>query len=159
MPPEQISRFIIGFSWLYHGIFPKLLHIAPLEKTMTASFGYPEEITYLITKSAGVGELIFGLIFIAFYKNRHIILLNILGLMGLLFFVAILQPQLLIEAFNPITTNIPLISLSFILLKSTQNQQQLIYKKSTINKNIRHTIKTVNREKYERFMQLWRCEF
>jgi hypothetical protein len=60
---EQIARFIVGFSWLYHGIFPKLIHIAPLEKAMTASLGFSEEISYLITKFAGVGELIFGLIF------------------------------------------------------------------------------------------------
>jgi len=120
---EQISRYIIGFSWLYHGIFPKLLHIAPLEKAMTASLGFSDEISYLITKSAGLGELIFGLIFIIFYKNRTVVMLNIAGLIGLLLFVAVLQPQLLLGAFNPVTTNIPLIGLSFILLGKLQTRQ------------------------------------
>ncbi|MBQ4891084.1 DoxX-like family protein [Shewanella sp. MMG014] len=123
MSSDQIARYIIGFSWLYHGIFPKLLHIAPLEKAMTASLGFSDEISYFITKAAGIGELIFGLIFIIFYKKRTVVMLNIAGLIGLLFFVAVLQPQLLVGAFNPVTTNIPLIGLSFILLGKLQTRQ------------------------------------
>ena len=120
MSSEQIARFIIGLSWLYHGIFPKLMHVAPLEKAMTGSLGFSEEISYLITKFAGVSEVIFGLVFIVLYKNPIVVWLNIIGLTGLLCFVAILQPQLLVGAFNPVTTNIPLIGLSFILLTSIQ---------------------------------------
>ncbi|NRD73508.1 hypothetical protein HQQ94_09670 [Shewanella sp. VB17] len=123
MSSEQIARYIIGFSWLYHGIFPKLLHIAPLEKAMTASLGFSDEMSYLITKSVGLGELIFGLIFIIFYNNRTVVMLNVAGLIGLLFFVAVLQPQLLVGAFNPVTTNIPLIGLSFILLGKSPTRQ------------------------------------
>ena len=61
----QIARFIISFSWLYHGIFPKLIHIAPLEKVITASLGLSNEISYFVTKSVGVGEVIFGVLFTA----------------------------------------------------------------------------------------------
>ena len=113
-----MARYIISFSWLYHGIFPKLIHISPLEKLITSSFGFNDQISYLITKSAGVGEVIFGIVLFIFYKIKAVILLNILSLVGLLFFVAILQPQLLVEAFNPVTTNIPIIGLSLVLLNS-----------------------------------------
>ena len=116
MSSIQISRFVISFSWLYHGIFPKLVHIAPLEQLITASLGLSNELSYFVTKSAGVAEVIFGLLFFVFYRNKIIILLNIIALTGLLAFVAIFQPQLLIEAFNPVTTNIALIGFSFILL-------------------------------------------
>ena len=116
MSSLQIARFIISFSWLYHGVFPKLVHIAPLEKAMTASIGLSNELSYLVTKSAGIGEVIFGVLFFLFYRNKAMVLLNILGLTGLLIFVAVLQPQLLIEAFNPVTTNIALIGFSLILL-------------------------------------------
>jgi hypothetical protein len=122
--PEKIARFIVGFSWIYHGVFPKLLHIAPMEKAMTASMGFSNEISYLITKSAGLSELIFGLIFILFYKNRTVVLLNIVGLLALLLFVVVLQPQLLVGAFNPVTTNIPLIALSLILLGEIENKKK-----------------------------------
>lgn len=123
MQSVQIARYIIGFSWLYHGIFPKLIHVAPLEKAMTASLGFSEEVSYIITKSAGIGELLFGLVFILFYKIRTIVILNIMGLVGLLLFVAVLQPQLLVGAFNPVTTNIPLIGLSLILLSKLQTKR------------------------------------
>jgi len=118
----QIARFIISFSWLYHGIFPKLVHIAPLEKLMTDSIGLSNELSYLVTKSAGVGEIGFGLLFFVYYRNKVIILLNIIGLVALLGFVALMQPEVLIEAFNPVTTNIALIAFSFILLVELKNE-------------------------------------
>ena len=118
----QISRFIISFSWLYHGIFPKIIHIAPLEKLITGSLGLSNDFSYLITKSAGVGEVVFGIMFFILYRNKGVVLLNIIGLIGLLLFVALLQPHLLIEAFNPVTTNIPLIGFSFILLAELKNK-------------------------------------
>ena len=120
----QIARFIISFSWLYHGIFPKLIHIAPLEKVMTASLGLSNELSYFVTKSAGVGEVIFGVLFFVFYRNKVIVFLNIMGLTGLLGFVALMQPHLLIEAFNPVTTNIALIGFSFILLLELKNESK-----------------------------------
>ena len=125
MSSIQIARFIISFSWLYHGIFPKLIHIAPLEKVMTASLGLSNELSYLVTKSAGVGEVIFGLLFFVLYRAKAIVLLNIIGLTGLLFFVALMQPHLLIEAFNPVTTNIALIGFSFILLLEIHNKSKV----------------------------------
>jgi hypothetical protein len=118
----HISRFIISFSWLYHGIFPKLIHIAPLEKLMTASLGLSNELSYVVTKSAGVGEVIFGVLFFVYYRNKAMVLLNIMGLTGLLCFVALMQPHLLIEAFNPVTTNITLIGFSFIILNELKKE-------------------------------------
>jgi len=113
----QIARYIVGLSWIYHGFFPKLYHIAPLEKLMTGSAGFSAQVSELITRSAGVSEIIFGVCLLVFYKNKHIVILNILALVGLLLAVVVMQPPLLIEAFNPVTTNLPLIGLSVIWLK------------------------------------------
>ncbi|MFC0116464.1 DoxX-like family protein [Pseudoalteromonas xiamenensis] len=120
MSSVQIARFIVSFSWLYHGIFPKLIHVAPLEKLMTSSIGFSEDLSYFITKSAGVGEVLFGVVLFIFYYYKPLIILNIIGLGFLLMFVVVLQPQLLVEAFNPVTTNIPIIGLSFVLLSNTK---------------------------------------
>jgi hypothetical protein len=128
----QIARFIISFSWLYHGLFPKLVHIAPLEKLITASLGLSNELSYLVTKSAGVSEIIFGLLFFAFYRNKIIVLLNIIALTGLLGFVAIFQPQLLIEAFNPVTTNIALIGFSLIILMELKKDSKVVHNKDNV---------------------------
>jgi hypothetical protein len=116
----QIARFIISFSWLYHGIFPKLVHVAPLEKVITASLGLSDELSFLVTKVAGVAEVVFGLVFFVLYRSKLIVLLNIAALSGLLLFVVFLQPQILIEAFNPVTTNIALIGFSLILLNENR---------------------------------------
>jgi len=61
-------------------------------------------------------------LFFICYRNKTIVLLNIFGLSGLLCFVAILQPLLLIEAFNPVTTNIALIGFSLILLTELKSE-------------------------------------
>jgi hypothetical protein len=118
----QIARFIIAFSWLYQGIFPKLVHIAPLEKLMTSSLGLSIELSYFVIKIAGAGEVIFGILFFVLYRSKAIISINIIGLTGLLGFVAMMQPHLLIEAFNPVTTNIALIGFSFILLHELKDE-------------------------------------
>ena len=119
----QIARFIISFSWLYHGLMPKLIHIAPLELKMTASFGFNPEISTLITRAAGIGEIIFAVLFFIFYRSILINILNIAALVGLMLFVAVLQPALLIEAFNPVTTNIALIAFSLVLIKELKEPQ------------------------------------
>ncbi|MYM60136.1 hypothetical protein GTG28_12955 [Vibrio sp. OCN044] len=125
MSAVQIARYIISFSWLYHGIFPKLAHIAPLERLLTGSFGFSDEVSYLVTKSAGASEVIFGVVLFVFYRSKFVIMLNIFALIGLLILVTFLQPLLLIEAFNPVTTNIPLIGLSFILIKNLKPSKHI----------------------------------
>ena len=113
----QLARYVIGLTWIYHGLFPKLLNIAPLEQAMTSSLGFSDEITYFLIKSAGVGEIVFGMVFILFYRVKAIQILNLAGLIGLLIFAAVLTPYILMEAFNPVTTNIPLILIGYILLQ------------------------------------------
>lgn len=123
MNAQQIARYVIAFSWIYHGLFPKLMHIAPLERLMTASLGLSTEMSDWVTRCAGISEILFGIVFFVFYTNKTLNILNIIGMLALLLFVAILQPQLLIEAFNPVTTNLPLIAFSVILLRANVNQK------------------------------------
>lgn len=115
----QLARYTIGLTWIYHGLFPKLIQIAPLEQAMTGSLGFSDEITYLLIKAAGVVEILFGVIFICLYKCRIVQLLNLAGLLGLLFFAAAITPYILLEAFNPVTTNIPLMVLGYYLLQQS----------------------------------------
>lgn len=116
----QLARYVIGLMWVYHGLFPKLLQVAPLEQAMTGSLGFSEEITYFLIKSAGVVEVIFGLVFILMYRIKLVQVLNLAGLFGLLVFAAVMTPYILMEAFNPVTTNIPLILLGYILLQHAE---------------------------------------
>lgn len=124
MDTNQIARLIISFSWIYHGLIPKLIWIAPLEKKITASLGFSEEWSVWVTRSAGVAEILFGVIFFIFYKNKTINQLNILALVGLLGFVTIFNTQLLGEAFNPVTTNLSLIAFSVIIILNNQASEE-----------------------------------
>ena len=110
-----ISRIIVSLSWVFHGLVPKLIYIAPLEYEMTSSLGFAESTTLFLIKFSGITEIIFGLVFWLLYKNRFVVASSIVGLLLLIISVAVLTPHLLFEAFNPITTNIPLIGLSLIL--------------------------------------------
>lgn len=115
----QLARYIIGLTWIYHGLFPKLLQIAPLERAMTGSLGLSDELTYLMIKAAGIGEIIFGVIFIWCYQSKLVQWLNLAALAGLLFFAAVMTPFILLEAFNPVTTNLPLMVLGYTLLQQS----------------------------------------
>ncbi|MCU7917882.1 MAG: DoxX-like family protein [Candidatus Thiodiazotropha sp. (ex Epidulcina cf. delphinae)] len=112
----QIARWVIGLSWIYHGLFPKLITIAPIENSLTSQIGLSIDHTFWLIKIVGVSEVLLGAVFIKHYKNLIIVYLNIIGLAFLLVLVAVLDATYLIEAFNPVTTNIPLIALSFVLL-------------------------------------------
>ena len=117
----QIIRFTIGLTWIYHGLVPKLLFIAPLEWEISSSLGLSETYTFYLIKMVGLGEVLFGCLLIYFYKMKWIQYANIGALTTLLLLVAIQTPAILFEAFNPITTNVPIILLSIILL-SQQRQ-------------------------------------
>lgn len=84
---------------------------------MTGSLGFSDDITFYLVKTAGVAEVIFGVVFICCYRLKLVLLLNIIGLIGLLLFAAIMTPFVLLEAFNPVTTNVPLIVLGYYLFK------------------------------------------
>ncbi|MCO7189039.1 MULTISPECIES: DoxX-like family protein [unclassified Pseudoalteromonas] len=116
MSTTQLARLTIAFVWLYHGLVPKLLHVAPLEWQISASLGLEDALTHLLIRFAGIGEIIWAIVFFIWYRTAAIIYMNIIALVGLLLAVAVLQPVILFEAFNPLTTNLPLIVLSALLL-------------------------------------------
>jgi len=67
----QLTRFIVGLSWIYNGSFPKLLSIAPLELEMSGNIGLSEKNTTLLIAVAGISEILFGILIMTFYKARH----------------------------------------------------------------------------------------
>jgi len=113
---------VLALSWIYHGLFPKLLFLAPLEQEMSGSIGLSESNTLLLTRFAGVSEILFGVLVLVCYRNTKILYLNILAFAALLSFVIVMTPHVLVEAFNPVTTNIPLVVLVLVLLQEAKKQ-------------------------------------
>ena len=122
MKTDQLARWIIGFVWIYHGLFIKLITIAPIEHHLSSQFGLSDVGTYWFIKAAGVGEVVFGLMFICLYRYKAVIYLNIFAMVSLIVMVAFLDYRYLVEGFNPVTTNIPVIGLSFVLLKEIEQR-------------------------------------
>ena len=121
MKTVQVARWIIGFVWIYHGLFIKLITIAPIENHLSSQLELSDSGTYWFIKAAGVGEVVFGLMFICLYKYKTVIYLNIFAMVSLIVMVAFLDYRYLVEGFNPVTTNIPIIGLSIILLKEIES--------------------------------------
>lgn len=119
MNTHQVARAVVGLAWIYHGLVPKLLYAAPFELAMAAQLGFSDEMTLLLVKAAGVAEIVFGLVFLALYETKAVQTLNLIGLTGLLLVATVLAPQSLLDAFNPLTTTLPLLALSYLLLRET----------------------------------------
>ena len=122
MKTDQLARWIIGFVWIYHGLFTKLIMIASIEHHLSSQIGLSDTGTYWFIKAAGVGEVLFGLTFICLYRYKAVIYLNIFTMVSLIVMVAFLDVRYLVEGFNPVTTNIPVIGLSIILLSEIERR-------------------------------------
>lgn len=112
----QICRLSLATLWLYQGIVPKLLGPHEDELTMNQSIQpfwlSPEQISLW----AGIGEVIFGLLILFFYKKRGIYIWNNIALIGLFLATLFLTPQFVISAFNSFTLNLAMIALGWIAL-------------------------------------------
>jgi len=123
---DQIARWFIGFIWIYHGIATKLITIAPIEYYLSSQFGFGEQGTFWFIKLCGVGELTFGIVFLIFYRSRVMVYANIFAMASLMVMVVFLDYRYLVEGFNPVTTNIPVIGLSLILLNELEKAKTVV---------------------------------
>lgn len=108
-----ISRLSLGFLFIYHGLVPKILWLSPVETHLASlnSLDLPANIVSLL---AGIGEILLGGSIIFFRKSIIPIYIAVVVLLLLLLFVGFVSPEYLVEAFNPVTTN--MLGLSFCYL-------------------------------------------
>ena len=108
-----ISRLSLGFLFIYHGLVPKILWLSPVETHLVSLSGLdlPANIVSLL---AGIGEVLLGGSVIFFRKSIIPIYVAVVVLLLLLLFVGFVSPNYLVEAFNPVTTN--MLGLSFCYL-------------------------------------------
>lgn len=118
-----IPRLIIAFAWVYHGLVPKILHQAQIEWHLASQFGLSEELTLWMVYAAGVAEVVFGVMFWFLSRQVWINVLNIIAMIGLILMVALLDWRYLFDAFNVITTNVPVILCSVWLLFQVRADQ------------------------------------
>ena len=109
-----LSRFIIGFVWLYQGLVPKLIFRHQDEVAMLMAAGIQPSHVVSILIFIGWAEIAFGLLFLIAWRARNLLLINIVFMLFALIVVAFNSPQYTIAAFNPVTLNVTMIALSVI---------------------------------------------
>lgn len=99
-----LARVALALMFIWHGLVPKILWLSPDEVAMIQAhgFGAVEPIAQL----AGLGEIALGLLLVLLRRQRWPLLLVAAVLLGLLLDVAWFSPHLLLQAFNPLSTNL-----------------------------------------------------
>ena len=112
---STLARSVLGVIFLYHGLVPKILFLSQTEIRMIQAHGI--DLPYeQIAMIAGVAEMLLGLALIFLRSSTWPILAALAALVLLLIDVAIFSPELLVEAFNPVSTNLAAIGLCVIAL-------------------------------------------
>lgn len=66
---------------------------------------------------AGALEILMAIAVLVFWRQRWPLLVTALAMIGLLLAVVVVQPVLLVGAFNPVTTNLSVLALSVVALQ------------------------------------------
>ena len=109
-----LCRCMVAFVWICHGLVPKLIFQHEDEVTMINGLGIEFLDTMTTLSVVGWGEIAFGVFFLLTWRIRHMLLLNMVIMVGALANIAVTAPQYLIAAFNPVTLNLLMITLSLI---------------------------------------------
>ncbi|MCJ1879928.1 MULTISPECIES: DoxX-like family protein [Pseudomonas] len=115
MTSAAIARLALGLVFLYHGLVPKLLFLSPDEVRMIEAHGWPLS-TQRIAEVAGAAEIVLALAILLLRRSRWPLWLAAAALLGLLVDVALFAPELLLGAFNPVSTNVAALALCAIAL-------------------------------------------
>ncbi|RYE72650.1 MAG: DoxX family protein [Oxalobacteraceae bacterium] len=99
-----LARGSLAFMFAYHGLVPKLIALSPGEQMLLQAHGLGHS-TWLV-QAAGAAELVLAAVLLLLPRLNWPLLLGGLILLALLVDVAIMQPSMLLDAFNPVTLNV-----------------------------------------------------
>jgi uncharacterized membrane protein YphA (DoxX/SURF4 family) len=111
-----IARLSLALVFIWHGLVPKILWLSPDELEMIQAHGLPAHglsAPEWVARVAGVTEIVLGVLLILL-RQRWPLLLAAALLIGLLLDVALFSPHLLLQAFNPLSTNLAALALCWV---------------------------------------------
>jgi len=111
-----VCRGAIAFIWFYHGLIPKLLYPHEDELAMGMAAGFSPAGALQLATIGGVLEITMSAVVLIFWRQRWPIVVTLIAMIGLLAFVALMQPMLLGAAFNPVSTNVAVAALAIVSL-------------------------------------------
>lgn len=112
-----VANFLIGLTWIYHGVVPKIMFMETGELAMLTASGLFKGFETEGVYAAGIAEVLFGLAFLFFGTFRLLHYLNIGSLVVLGIVACFAKPEIYLAPFNPATTSFGVIGLSLIVLK------------------------------------------
>jgi hypothetical protein len=115
---HAIAACAVAFTWMWHGLVPKLLGPHADELGMLLDAGVPDAWVQPITLAAGVVELGIGVAVLAFARQRWPWLITIALMIAATAGVVATAPERALAAFNPVTLNVLLASAAAIGLLS-----------------------------------------
>ena len=117
-----ISRLSLGFLFIYHGLVPKILWLSSVEIHLVSLSGLNISAS-IISPIAGIGEMILGCSILFFKKSIIPVYIAVIVLLLLLLFVSLVSPKYLIDAFNPVTTNVLGLGFCYLIWFTHDNQK------------------------------------
>jgi uncharacterized membrane protein YphA (DoxX/SURF4 family) len=113
-----LARLALALVFIWHGLAPKILWLSPDEVAMIAAHGLPDHALFApesIARIGGITEILLGIALLAVRRQRWPLLVAGAVLLVLLLDVALLSPHLLIQAFNPLSTNLAALALCAVV--------------------------------------------
>lgn len=109
-----LARLALALVFIWHGLAPKILWLSPDEVAMIGVHHLPDHPLFapqVIAVIGGVAEILLGILLPTVRRHRWPLLVAGAVLLMLLLDVALLSPHLLIQAFNPLSTNLAALAL------------------------------------------------
>jgi hypothetical protein len=116
---HRAARAVLAFVFIYHGLVPKILWLSTTETALAAAHGLYAPV---ISPIAGVGEILLGGVILFWRRSLLPVYAAIAALVVLLLDVMIMMPALLSEAFNPVTLNLAVIFIGYIVIVTQARQ-------------------------------------
>ncbi|MGX5174608.1 DoxX-like family protein [Aliikangiella sp. IMCC44653] len=117
-----VSRLLLGFLFIYHGLVPKILWLSPQETHLVQLSGLSLS-AEIVSPISGIVEIALGASILLFPESKVPIYLAAIALLCLLFYVCVVSPFYLVQAFNPVTTNILGLGLCYLALFSSNTRK------------------------------------
>ncbi|UOQ53145.1 DoxX-like family protein [Hymenobacter cellulosivorans] len=113
---QWLVRLVLGLSWIYQGVVPKLLFPDTGELRILQGAGFSEAAAHRVATAVGVGEILFGLLFWLLPRRQLRLLywLNTVGLLVLGTGALVSQPAVFVAPFNPVTLNLTMMTLAAV---------------------------------------------
>lgn len=107
-----VARIALALVFFWHGLAPKILWLSPGEAMMIEAHGLAP--VDLLARLAGLAEITLALLLLV-GRWRWPLALAAALLVALLLDVALFTPELLVQAFNPVSTNLAALALCWVV--------------------------------------------